>query len=126
MMSTIEAIYYAAFEVLQQKCDLFSNSRRISQSNIQQCITERDNLVHLLWIFGHQRAATIRSARKNGQPAPCTREGKEKQRELRKTIGTEKHLKDIEMGKVLKEECRRKRDKQKTERDASGKEDDNC
>jgi hypothetical protein len=57
----------------------------------------------LLWLFGHQRAATIKSAEKNGIPAPCTGEGKDLQRALRKQRGTWRQLRHKEDERRLKE-----------------------
>lgn len=70
-------------------------------------LMDQNNLIHLLWLFGHQRVAAFESARKEGKPPPCSLEGKELQRLLRKQRGTWKQLRDKEVGKVLKEECRR-------------------
>lgn len=75
MMSTIEAIYYAAYEVYQ--------SLQTRQHCEWRSIDER-NLTHLLWLFGHQRLATMEQAKNEGKAAPCCEDGKEIQRALRR------------------------------------------
>ncbi len=88
MCSTLEAIYFSALQVATEK-----------QLNEE----EVSNLIHIMWLFAIQRSATIDTARREGKPDPFSVEGKERQRNLRRTIkGSEKHLKDIEMGKRLK------------------------
>ena len=60
-----------------------------------------------MWLFGIQRAATAKGARREGKPAPFSKGGKDVQRDLRRTEkGSEKHLRDIEMGRRLKEEAK--------------------
>ena len=54
-------------------------------------------------IFGHQRAATFKSAKSEGVPAPCSDEGKEMQRVLRKQKGTWRQLRHKEDERRLKE-----------------------
>ena len=88
MCSTVEAIYFAALQVATEK---------------KLCNQEVDNLIHIMWLFAIQRASTIETAKREGKPDPFSLEGKERQRNLRRTIkGSEKHLKDIENGKRLK------------------------
>ena len=99
MCSTLEAIYFAAMEVVDHEHHEKTNNNT-------------NKLIHLMWLFGVQRAsAAIRSARE-GRPLPYSREGKEMQRELRRTEkGSEKHLRDIEVGKRLRAEATRSRTK---------------
>lgn len=76
-----------------------------------------------MWLFGYQRAAAFEAAQKAGRPAPCSDEGKERQRALRKQKGTWKQLRDKEIGKVLREQSRMMREKSKLEdenRDSKG------
>eukprot|EP00590_Aulacoseira_subarctica_P000520 CAMPEP_0172436194 /NCGR_PEP_ID=MMETSP1064-20121228/71597_1 /TAXON_ID=202472 /ORGANISM="Aulacoseira subarctica , Strain CCAP 1002/5" /LENGTH=314 /DNA_ID=CAMNT_0013184589 /DNA_START=51 /DNA_END=992 /DNA_ORIENTATION=- len=82
MLSTIEAIFYASWEVSEyhQKHD--------------------SNLIDLLYIFGIQRALSKIHADRLGKPSPFSKEGKEERRALRRCIGTEKHLRDIEKDKL--------------------------
>lgn len=93
MLSTIEAIYYAAIEVMQKKHEYLLEKGEISISDSEN---DQNNLIHLLWLFGHQRAATFKSAQTAGIPAPCTDEGKEKQRAMRKQKGTWRQLRHKE------------------------------
>ena len=95
MLSTIEAIFYAAFEVSQQKL-LESNPTLEMNSNDNELTQDRNNLIHLLWLFGHQRAATFNAAHNEGVPAPCSDEGKAMQRALRKQKGTWRQLRHKE------------------------------
>ncbi|KAL3775018.1 hypothetical protein ACHAW5_003756 [Stephanodiscus triporus] len=103
MLSTIEAIYFAAYEASQIKYQLLLDAGSITQSDSNDHMIDQNNLIHLLWLFGHQRAATIKSAQKNGVPAPCTGEGKELQRALRKQKGTWRQLRHKEDERRLKE-----------------------
>ncbi len=90
MLSTIEAIFYASWEVLE-----FHNK------------DQRDhNLIHLLYIFGIQRALSGIMADRIGKPSPYSREGKEERRAQRRCIGTEKHLRDLEKGMRLREQAK--------------------
>mmetsp|Transcript_21460 Transcript_21460/g.31584 ORF Transcript_21460/g.31584 Transcript_21460/m.31584 type:complete len:329 (-) Transcript_21460:385-1371(-) len=104
MCSTLEAIYFAALEVLQMKTkgdDKFEES-------------SRDALIHLMWLFGIIRAATVSTAARHGKPLPFTKEGKELQQLLRRTEkGSEKHLRDIERGCNLKDELKQERMRKK-------------
>jgi hypothetical protein len=106
MLSTIEAIYFAAFEASQIKYQHLLDAGSISQSDSSDHMIDQNNLIHLLWLFGHQRAATIKSAQKNGVPAPCTGEGKELQRALRKQRGTWRQLRHKEDERRLKEKIK--------------------
>ena len=83
MMSTIEAIYYASLEVYQGRYKqlVFGSS---PQSRIDDCLRDEHNSVHLLWLFGHQRQATLEKAKGEGKAAPCCEDGKEAQRALRR------------------------------------------
>lgn len=110
-VSTIEAIYYAAMEVSEQK---FRKSLTLEDQNTSMTdhLADKNNLVHLLWLFGHQRAATFQAAERNGIPAPGSVEGKELQRSLRKQKGDYawRSERNKEIGKILKEECKRMRE----------------
>lgn len=108
-VSTIEAIFYAAMEVSQLK----SKQNSIDQSaSIEDNLAERNNLIHLLWLFGHQRAATFKAAERDGIPAPGSEQGKELARSLRKQKGDYawRSERNKEVGKILKEECRKMRE----------------
>ena len=95
MVSTLEAIYFAALEVAPHKDD-FGQDRM-------------EALIHLMWLFGMQRAATAQGAKREGKPLPFSKDGKDMQRDLRRTEkGSEKHLQDIENGRRLKEEAKLK------------------
>lgn len=92
-ISTLEAIYYATLVVSKESTSL---------TNCNQ-----DKLIHLMWLFGIQRALTSYAAEKRGKEKPFSKEGKEQQRSLRRTIkGSEKHLRDIEAGNKLREIAR--------------------
>lgn len=86
MLSTIEAIFYASWEVSEY---------HQNQNSI---------LIDLLYIFGIQRALSKIHADRLGKPSPYSKEGKEERRALRRCIGTEKHLRDLEKGKLLREQ----------------------
>lgn len=106
-VSTIEAIYYAAMEVSEQK---FKQEQALQQtSTLEGHLADQRNLMHLLWLFGHQRAATLQAAERDGKPAPGTDEAKELARALRKQKGEYawRAERNKEIGKILKEECRR-------------------
>lgn len=107
MISTIEAIYYAAFEVLQKK-----NSTILQSTNIDQ-LADTNNLLHLLWLFGHQRAAILRSSQDKGKPPPFTKEGKEAQREMRRQKGTWRQLRHKDDERRLIEKKKKLQDKAK-------------
>ena len=92
-ISTLEAIYYAALQVSKETFGL------------TKC--NHHSLIHLMWLFGIQRALTSYNAERRGKEKPFSKEGKEQQRSLRRTIkGSEKHLRDIEAGKKLREAAR--------------------
>lgn len=94
-ISTLEAIYYAALQIRQGS---FKES---------ECIYE--NLINLMWLFGVQRSLTSTAADERGKEKPFTDLGKENQRELRRVIkGSEKHMRDIEAGKKLREKAKLK------------------
>lgn len=103
-VSTIEAIFYAAMEVSQLK-----QKSKNQCASIEDNLAERNNLIHLLWLFGQQRAATFKAAERDGIPAPGSEQGKELARSLRKQKGEYawRSERNIEVGKILKEECRK-------------------
>lgn len=105
-VSTIEAIYYAAMEVSEQK---YQQAQEQSRATLESHAADQRNLIHLLWLFGHQRAATLQAANRHGKPAPGTAEAKELARSLRKQKGEYawRSERNKEIGKILKEECRR-------------------
>lgn len=110
MISTIEAIYYASFEVLQKK------NSTISQSTVttnDQLADTNNLLLHLLWLFGHQRAAILRSSQDKGKPPPFTKEGKEAQREMRRQKGTWRQLRHKDDERRLIEKKKKLQDKAK-------------
>ena len=108
-VSTIEAIYYAAMEVSEQK---YQQTRDQSIATLESHTADQCNLMHLLWLFAHQRAATLQAANRHGKPAPGTPEAKELARSLRKQKGEYawRSERNKEIGKILKEECRRMRE----------------
>jgi len=90
MISTLEAIYFAALELSKHKHDFTCNNKKA--------------LIHLMWLFGIQRATTSTSTERDGRPLPFSNEGKELQRTFRRTLkGSEKHLRDIRNGRKLKQ-----------------------
>jgi len=106
MISTIEAIYYAAYEVLQKRNSI--------QSTTNDQLADTNNLLlHLLWLFGHQRAAILRSAQDKGKPPPFTKEGKEAQREMRRQKGTWRQLRHKDDERRLIEKKKKLQDKAK-------------
>lgn len=105
-ISTIEAIYYAAYEIYQHVIE--SGNTSSQSNNVNDLVTDQRNLIHLLWLFGHQRAATFRSAKIEGLPPPCTDEGKAKQREMKKQKGTWRQLRHEEDERRLREKNRLK------------------
>lgn len=109
MTSTIEAIYYAAVETFQKKHQNLLKYRSFSEQDVTNSEIDQSNLIHLLWIFGHQRVAAYKGSQKEGKPPPWSAEGKELQRILRKQKGTWKQQRDKEVGKLLKEESRLRR-----------------
>ncbi|KAK1736678.1 DTW domain-containing protein [Skeletonema marinoi] len=108
-VSTIEAIYYAAMEVSEQKYKQLLSSEDQCTFTLQDHLADQSNLMHLLWLFGHQRAATFQAANRDGKPAPGSAEAKELARALRKQSGEYawRSERNKEIGKILKEECRR-------------------
>lgn len=93
MLSTIEAIYTAAVEVAT-----YHQGFECKQS-------DEESLLSLLWIFGLIRVAAANTARKNGKPMPFSDTDKEERRKRLSYIGTEKHKRDKEKGKILKLEA---------------------
>ncbi|KAL7530475.1 hypothetical protein ACHAXR_003516 [Thalassiosira sp. AJA248-18] len=96
MISTIEAIFYAAFEVSQHKMQRTLESNQSSQVGSSTDLIDQNNLMHLVWLFGHQRAATFKAAKNEGIPPPCSDEAKERKRESRKQRGTWRQLRHEE------------------------------
>jgi len=109
MMSTIEAIYYAALETLKKKDQQLLKHKSFSEQDVANSEKYQSNLIHLLWIFGHQRVEAYKGSQKEGKPPPWSVEGKELQRMLRKQKGTWKQQRDKQVGKSLKEESRLRR-----------------
>jgi hypothetical protein len=64
MLSTVEAIYFSAWQATEDEL-------------------QRSKLIYLLWIFGLQRAAIQKASIEENRPPPFTDEGKEEQRKLR-------------------------------------------
>jgi len=91
MLSTIEAVYFAALEVTDSKMD------------------GKIDLIHLLWLFALQRAATCNAAQREGRLEPFSEAGKEWKRLQRRNIGTPKHEQDILIGRILKERAKKER-----------------
>lgn len=90
MCSTLEAIYYSALEVSKYRYQKFDEKKHAA-------------IIDLMWLFGIQRAATALGARRDGKPLPFTKDGKDMQRDLRRTEkGSEKHMRDLENGRKLK------------------------
>jgi len=108
-MSTIEAIYYAALETLKKKDQQLLKHKSFSEQDVANSEKYQSNLIHLLWIFGHQRVEAYKGSQKEGKPPPWSVEGKELQRMLRKQKGTWKQQRDKQVGKSLKEESRLRR-----------------
>jgi len=105
-LSTIEAVYYAAWQVLQvvNGGNAIDSSGDVDNSDAQQQtqkfrLYETDDLVHMLWLFALQRNAIRRSyesgrGKDHGAPVPFSEEGKEYHRSLRlkhKNRETTKH-----------------------------------
>ncbi|KAL7549655.1 hypothetical protein ACHAWF_012921 [Thalassiosira exigua] len=114
-VSTIEAIYYAAFEVLQTKIHSLLETNQKSGEHLDDLVGQ-ENLVHLLWLFGLQRAAILKSAKDEGIPAPFSDEGKELQREMRRQKGTWRQLRHKEDERRLREKklLQKEREKART------------
>jgi len=89
MLSTIEAIYVAAQEVVLSNKHTWSN-------------TDKANLQHLLYIFALNRAIAATAAVEKGKPAPHSDIDKKLRQRKLSYIGTEKHRRDIEKGRELK------------------------
>lgn len=118
MVSTLEAIYYAAHQIMNTNQQPTTTSTTTAtaiptndddddvykQNNNDFSQANRDALIDLMWLFGIQRAATSNSSVvRDGRPVPFSKEGKDWQRVVRRTVkGSEKHLRDIEKGKRLK------------------------
>ena len=81
-------------------------------ASIEDDLAERNKLIHLLWLFGHQRAATFKAAERDDIPAPGSEQGKELARSLRKQKGEYqwRSERNKEVGKILKKECRKMRE----------------
>lgn len=100
MCSTIEAIYYAAHEMMMTG---------------RWEAVDKNNLKHLLWLFGHQRAR-IREKLPKGTDAPDSVEGKEWQRGLKKQKGTSRQLRHKADAQRLEEKKRQKEERLKASR----------
>jgi hypothetical protein len=96
MISTIEAIYYASLEIAERKEGMSKD--------------ERENLIHLLYLFAEQRISIQRSCQISGESLPYGEKGKEEQRALRRYKGTAKQVRDKEKGRLLKESAREERE----------------
>ena len=104
MLSTIEAIYYAAKEVAGYRNDF-----------PDQWTT---NLICLLFLFAEQRASIRFSSAIKGRILPFSEAGKRAQRALRET--PEKWAKDRELGKQMKLNSRIERKRKETEQSVAG------
>ena len=105
MCSTIEAIYYAAHEVMGS--DVTGSWESV----------DKNNLKHLLWLFGHQRAR-IREKLPEGTHSPDSVEGKEWQRGLKKQKGTSRQLRHKADAQRLEEKKRQKEEKLNASRES--------
>ncbi|EJK70187.1 hypothetical protein THAOC_08476 [Thalassiosira oceanica] len=76
---------------------------------------DKNNLKHLLWLFGHQRAR-IREKLPKGTDAPDSVEGKEWQRGLKKQKGTSRQLRHKADAQRLEEKKRQKEERLKASR----------
>ena len=74
-------------------------------------LVDQSNLVHLLWLFGHQKAVTFKAAQKEGVVAPWSEEEKERQREMKKQKGTWRQFRHKEDERRLRERNRLKEEK---------------
>jgi hypothetical protein len=70
MLSTIEAVYYAAMEVTRDDNSWSEEAR--------------DDLIHMMWLFALQRSIIHSKSEMEKRVLPFTEEGKESQRVLRK------------------------------------------
>ena len=70
MLSTLEAIYFAASVVAKYKKDFTAENKA--------------SLIDLMWLFGIQRAATCNTVERDRRPPPFSDAGKELQRNFRK------------------------------------------
>ena len=104
MLSTIEAVYHAAVEV----SDVLEARRQPAVSREENARTSKDH-IDLLWLFALQRAATLDAARRDGRDPPTSEAEKERRRAMRRTIGTEKHARDLEIGRLRKEQHKREK-----------------
>jgi hypothetical protein len=92
MVSTIEAIYFAAREAsvaLQQRRDIGEEEKGVDDSNYGQqgCIEECDddeNFVDILWLFALQRSIVRERSLQEGRPIAFSEEAKAMARALRK------------------------------------------
>lgn len=130
MISTIEAIYCAAWEV--QNAKLLEEKTKqnvtciapiqqrltnidIHNTNLDQSLQQDDllqqtsSLLHLFFIFGLQRALIQKAATNEGRSMPFSEQGKNEQRALRKYAGTEKQARDKQIGQKLKEKRRQEK-----------------
>jgi len=70
MLSTLEAIYFAAVQVSPYKSSFTLENKRA--------------LIDIMWLFGIQRSLTRATVERDGRPLPFTKDGKELQRLFRK------------------------------------------
>ena len=92
MVSTIEAIYFAAREAsaaLQQRRDVGEEEKDVNGTNHRQqgCIEESDddeNFVDILWLFALQRSIVQERSLQEGRPVAFSEEAKAMARALRK------------------------------------------
>ena len=84
MLSTMEAIYYAAYEVVMVE---------LMSSNLQDDDNEKsnnqqrrllDNLKYIMWLFALQRSIITQRSKEEKRITPFSHEGKEQQRKLRR------------------------------------------
>ncbi len=95
MVSTIEALYFASWEIALQK-----------GWSSQQL----DMLVEVMWLFGLQRYQ-IHAKYRSDKALPFTPDGKEARRAMYRTVGTEKHERDKAKGRLLKRQQREEKKK---------------
>jgi len=69
MLSTLEAIYFAAVQVSQHK-SWFS-------------LENQQALIDIMWLFGIQRSLTTETMERHGRPCPFTKAGKDLQKSFR-------------------------------------------
>ena len=95
-ISTLEAIYCAAWEVLPYSPHGKDDLHETKKNSIAP-------LLHLLYLFGLQRALIRTAAVMDHRSMPFSEQGKEEQRALRRYKGTEKQRRDKEIGNRWKQ-----------------------